>query len=94
MEKLGPNEKELLGASIRIDKQIIRDPVSLRIAYLVANELIEVGTADEGWSTLYRDPADGRYWEHSYPQSEMHGGGPPALIQLEAEIVERKYGVR
>jgi len=44
--------------------------------------------------TLYRDPDDGRYWERTYPQSELHGGGPPELRVLATEDARQKYGAQ
>jgi hypothetical protein len=93
-EGLRADESVLRGSWLTIDNQVIRDSVSLRIAQLVANNLIEVGTADGGWSILYRDPSDGRYWEHSYPESEVHGGGPPMLVHLPLDVARKKYEVQ
>jgi len=52
-----------------------------------------IGGADGGWSRLYLDPVDGRYWELIYPQSEIHGGGPPRLAHISADAAKIKYGV-
>lgn len=93
MERLRPDETILQGGSVTIDGQVLRNPVSVRIDHLISNELIEVTTGDGGWSTLYRDPVDGRYWELSYPHSEMHGGGPRSLTHLSDEAVKNKYHV-
>lgn len=93
VEPLRPDETELRGDWIKVDGHVVGDPVSARIAHLIAHELVESETADAGWSTLYRDPTGGRYWELSYPRSEMHGGGPRDLIQLDLQTVEVKYGV-
>lgn len=54
---------------------------------------IKIGTADDGWSILYQDKEDGRYWELTYPESGMHGGGPPTLTWLKFEEVEKKYKI-
>lgn len=91
MERLRPEETALRGAWITIDNQVIGDPVSTRIDYLIENELIEIGTADGGWSMLYRDPLDGRLWELSYPYGEMQGGGPRALVHLDRDVARQKY---
>jgi hypothetical protein len=79
---------------VAIDGQVVADPVSRRIDELVADELVKCGSADSGWSTLYRDPSDGRYWELTYPNSGWHGGGPPALTCIDPEVVRRKYGLK
>jgi hypothetical protein len=90
---LRPSESFLRGAHVTVDGKVSRDSVSARIAHLIANELVKVATANGGWSMLFLDPTDGRYWEHSYPESEMHGGGPPALTHLDQDRARRKYGV-
>ena len=54
--------------------------------------LTRLATAEAGWSTLYRDPADSRLWELTYPESELHGGGPPMLRVLQVGSAEDKYG--
>ena len=93
MRSLGPDETELHGGSVSIDKRLVGDPVSVRISHLISSELIEVATADGGWSTLCLDPVDGRYWELTYLHSDMHGGGPRSLIQLDCESAKLKYDV-
>jgi len=60
-----------------------------RIELLVSQHLTKV--AGGGWETLYQDPDDGRYWELTYPQGEMHGGGPPRLTYLPHELAQAKY---
>ncbi|MHB1530434.1 MAG: Imm27 family immunity protein [Acidiferrobacteraceae bacterium] len=61
------------------------DDVCKRIIALTESHLQEIGRDASGWNTLYQDPTGGRYWELSYPQSELHGGGPPELRYLTAE---------
>lgn len=46
---------------------------------LLATKLEKIGTHDEGWTTIYRHRETQQVWELSYPQSEMHGGGPRRL---------------
>jgi hypothetical protein len=43
------------------------------------------------WETLFEDPDDGRLWERTYPQGEMHGGGPPALRVISVDEARAKY---
>lgn len=93
MDRLRPNEKQLEGSFVVIDKQVVADPVTLRIEELIEHNLIQLGIADAGWSKLFRDSSDGRYWELTYPQSGMQGGGPPLLRLLDADAARRKYGV-
>jgi hypothetical protein len=81
-EYLLPTEVKISGAA-----------ASRRIHYLVTHRLVRLGTDASGWETLYRDPQDGRLWEHTYPQSGMHGGGPPALHVISPQAAAAKYGV-
>jgi hypothetical protein len=67
------------------------DAVCDRIAVLLEKYLEKVATT--GWDTLYRDPQDGRYWEVLYLHGEMHGGGPPSLVQVAKDSVREKYGL-
>jgi hypothetical protein len=54
-----------------------------KIDALLSAELVRISTTDGGWRTLYRHRTTGALWELSYPQSEMHGGGPRRLRQLQ-----------
>lgn len=59
-----------------------------RIDALLAAELVRLSATDGGWRTLYQHRATGTLWELSYPQSEMHGGGPRRLRQLQLTTPE------
>jgi len=62
------------------------------IGYLVTQRFVRLTDRDGGWTTLYRDPVDGGYWEESHPKAYMHGGGPLRLDRLtEGQVLER-YG--
>ena len=73
---------------------IIHDPSNERIDWLVNDYFSKVADSIDGWSTLYRDPSDDRYWELSYPESGLHGGGPPRLAVIDANDATLRYGVR
>jgi hypothetical protein len=70
-------------------KVVITD--SRRIRFLTSRHLQRIRADVSGWTILYRDPDDGRYWELTYPQSEMHGGGPPQLRWLSKRDALKKY---
>ena len=91
--RLRPEENGRIGAWLVEGDQVIADEVSQRIEILVERRLQLIGSADGGWSRLYLDPADGRYWELTYPQSVMHGGGPPQLAYVPADTAKIKYGI-
>jgi Immunity protein 27 len=87
---LKPDETDLQCEWNFVDGKMIGNDVCDRIDFLVKHHLKKV--AGGGWETLYVDPNDGRYWEKTYPQSEMHGGGPARLSVLSKEEAEAKYG--
>jgi hypothetical protein len=86
------SETEIRGDFLMIDGQVVADASTLRIETLRDEYLREIGRDASGWDTLYMDPYDGRLWEHTYPQSHMHGGGPPLLRLIGTEEARRKYG--
>jgi hypothetical protein len=91
--QIQPNESDLRGKWIPVDGKMVRDEVSKRIESLIAKYLNRVKADESGWNTLFRDPSDGRYWELTYPHSEMHGGGPPRLSVIEDSLAVEKYGL-
>ena len=91
---LRPGEDVLIGGWVIHDGCIKADETELRIQYLIAYHLHNVSTADGGWSTLFLDPDSGFYWELTYPQSHMHGGGPRNLRRMSLEEARIKYGIK
>jgi Immunity protein 27 len=91
--RLRTEENDLTGAWLVEGGQVIADEVCQRIEILVEGRLQLIDSADGGWSRLYLDPEDGRYWELTYPQSAMHGGGPTRLAHISADAAKIKYGV-
>lgn len=82
----------LKGQWVVRDGRIIADETCQLIHELISSHLQELGRDPSGWDTLYRDPIDERLWELTFPQSELHGGGPPQLSCLGQEEALRKYG--
>lgn len=93
MKKLDEHERDLLGSWILRDEAVEGDEVCKRIRWLTNEVLTKITFSREygSWETLYLDPNDGRYWELTYPQSEMHGGGPPRLTSISLEEAKKKY---
>jgi hypothetical protein len=90
--KLAADETELVGRWLFKGPRIIRDAICERIERLIAEYLVSLGTDESGWDALYRDPVTGRLWELTWPQSDLHGGGPPRLRLVQADEVRPKYG--
>jgi hypothetical protein len=90
-----PNETDLVGVWTFDGKQTSADPVESRIKDLIQHSFEKVAVSPDsgGWETLYRDPSDGRFWELTYPQSEMHGGGPMRLTNISVADAVSKYRI-
>lgn len=89
--KLKPTESTLYGKWIFEDGRIRGDENCERIEWLIENSLRQISVAGGGWEKLYLDPADGRYWELTYPQGDSHGGGAPKLQIVGKEEAKKKY---
>lgn len=73
--ELAPDEHDLRGDwLVQKDRSVIADATEERIEWLTKQKLQRLAKDSSGWETLYCDPRDGRLWELTYPQSEMHGG--------------------
>jgi hypothetical protein len=95
MRKLGQAETILTGSWIYEDKTMSGDAICERIKWLIEKHFQKIKDSPTSgcWEILYRDPDDGRYWERTYPQGEMHGGGPPQLRFLTDHEAKDKYGL-
>lgn len=96
MNRISSDETELVGTWTQNESgQLVADDICHRIDWLIENVLEHVAFSRDfgAWETLFRDPADGRYWERTYPQGHLHGGGPPQLRVLDIDLARAKYGV-
>jgi len=87
---LRPDESELFGLTADGERDIA---TQTRIESLTRDQLVQLADTDGGWSVLYRDPQDERLWELTYPQSEMHGGGPARLAVVSRDEVASRYKI-
>lgn len=96
MEVLHPQETVLIGEWIEGDGQVRADAICARIERLTNGilNIVQDHPLAGGWRRLFRDRADGRYWELFYPHSDLHGGGPPALRLIGADEIAAEYGFR
>jgi hypothetical protein len=91
---LAPDEHLLVGAWVEQDGRPTLDEVDRRIFWLVSRRLVARGLANHGWDQLYQDPRDGRYWELTFPEGSLHGGGPRRLECVAALVAAERYGVK
>ena len=93
--KLLSSETELTGKWVAKGGQLYRDEVCERIEFLIANYLEQVAMSEQwgAWETLFQDPDDKRYWERTYPQGELQGGGPSRLRCLPFGEACEKYRI-
>ncbi len=90
---LAPDESPLLSTWLYRKEKVLPDANGQRIQELLAQQLQYVAATESGWARLYQNPDDGCYWELSFPQSHLPGGGPPALTYLLPEEVGVRYGL-
>ncbi len=88
---ISSEERKISGGWIETGNGVSRDETCNRIEYLTENYLQKLAVDKTGWEILYRDPNDGRLWIKSFPQSEMHGGGPPELKVIETKEAKKKF---
>jgi Immunity protein 27 len=92
-ELIRADEVEIVGDFVRVNGLLEHDANTKRIYWLIENHLTFVAFDGSGWETLYRDPSDGRFWERTYPHSELQGGGPPALLVTSEQAAAQKYNL-
>ena len=89
--RLKPEETELQGFWLDLGSSVTPDSNWERIDELTKDYLELVATSPDGACRLYRDPADGRFWELSRVAPQMKDGGPPLLSAIEAPEAAHKY---
>jgi hypothetical protein len=87
VEEIQPDEVII---DSNVNSVALRQKISRRIYQLENNYLEKI--IDKGWEVLYKDPKDNRFWELTYPNSDMQGGGPPLLKNIDKDMVLSKYG--
>lgn len=91
--KIEKEENFLQGTILFKNGKIELDDTGKRIEYLITYYLKKIKSDESGWLTLYQDPSDCRYWELSYPESELQGGGAPKLQEIDKNDVIQKYAI-
>lgn len=86
-------ESSIIGRWLATADGIVGDEGCRQIELLISEcfEFVADHPEDGGWTSLYRDPRDGRLWEKTFPESHMHGGGPPALTTISNDVARIVY---
>lgn len=92
--KPSSTETCLVGSWVENGKSVVQDSICERIQWLTDSYFEQIAVDGDNWSALYKNPKDGNYWELTYPQSHMHGGGPPKLERIFEEDANTRYNVR
>jgi hypothetical protein len=91
MKTISENETLIECKWIIADDQITSNDACKRIEWLISDILKLVRVDKSGWEKIYQDPKDKRFWLLYYPQSEMHGGGPPSLKEVKYKKAELNF---
>ncbi len=92
-KKPSGSETSLVGSWFEKGNSVEQDSVCERIQWLTDSYFEQIVVDGDNWSALYKDPDDGSYWELAYPQSHMHGGGPPALKRISENEAYQRYNL-
>lgn len=73
--------------------RIVPDEICNRIHSLLELHFKKLAQSREfgAWEILYIDPTDGRFWELTYPEGHMQGGGPPQISVVGENQARSKY---
>jgi hypothetical protein len=72
---------EIIGKWSFENGEIIPDDNCHLIEKMLQNELKELESIQDSWTKIYEEQ-NGTLWELTYPESHLHGGGPPKLKRL------------
>lgn len=89
MEPLSTEETTIRGYWLDLGSRVVPDSGWERINRLT-EQLELLATSTDGAAKLYRDPADGRYWERT-PISPSLPQGPPLMTVISEEQARASY---
>lgn len=92
MIRITPEETELRGYWLDLGSAVTPDAGWERIRLLTTEHLELLASREDGREKLYRDPADGRFWELA-PVEPRLPAGPPMLRVIDSGLASDKYGV-
>ncbi|MBT8084726.1 MAG: hypothetical protein KJN72_05850 [Woeseia sp.] len=57
------------------------------------SHLQQITVDDTAWAILHKCPNSEVFWRESFPQSEMHGGGPSVLERITREEATQEFHI-
>jgi hypothetical protein len=88
------NIQELIGSWTFANNKGVIDENCKMVNELLNKELQFISDDNSGWNKLYKYNIDSSYWELTYPQSDLHGGGPPALKKIkDLNELKNRYSI-
>ena len=81
----------LLGSWVVKDSKVVTDAVGQEIEDRLRKYSRLAKSKDGDWAILYIDRELNEFWELTYPQSHLHGGGPKALSRITEEEANLRY---
>lgn len=67
---------------IEKEGEILADSNCQLIESMIESDLTVIESSEDGWTKRFKGK-DGKICELTYPESYIHGGGPPKLVQIE-----------
>ena len=83
----------LVGSWIKRGGSVVADGIELEIERILRDELRHIAYSDDGWEQLLLDKVVDEYWELTFPEGELHGGGPRMLSPVTNDYARTKYGI-
>ena len=65
----------------------------IEIEDFVSTKCKKVAVSKSGWDSLYIEKENGCYWNKSYPDGALHGGGQPVLSKIDKTVVKEQFDV-
>jgi hypothetical protein len=84
-------KSKLVGKWIYQNGVMKKDDITQQIEWFINNHLKKITTDNTGWDVLFQDPDDERFWQLTYTQGELQGGGPPMLTCISRDEAKSKY---
>lgn len=80
------------GFWIDLGSRVEKDSGWIRIEWLIKNRLEIILKGKQTIGSLYRNPADGKFWHYHLVSPQMQDGGPPVLEHIDKIKAQELFG--